>query len=125
ERIGHGTRAYEDERLLDALAERRVPLEVCPLSNLRTGVVKSIAEHPIRRYFERGLRVTVNSDDPKMFGNSLAEEYRLLHERLGFSRAEIGGLVLEAAAASWLPEERKGRLIGALRAEIEAEGSAG
>lgn len=122
ERIGHGTRAAEDERLLAALAARRVPLEVCPLSNLRTGVVKSIEEHPVRRYFERGLRITINSDDPKMFGNSLAEEYRLLHARLGFSREEIAGLVLEAVAASWLPEERKGRLAGALRAELEAEG---
>jgi adenosine deaminase len=70
-------------------------------------VVRSIEEHPLRRYFERGLVVTVNSDDPKMFGNSLAEEYRLLESRLGFSRDEIRGLILQGIAASWLPTQRK------------------
>jgi adenosine deaminase len=107
ERIGHGTRAAEDERLLDLLAAERIPLEMCPLSNVRTGVVRSIADHPLRRYFERGLVVTVNTDDPKMFGNSLAEEYRLLESRMGFSRDEIRALILQAIAASWLPLERK------------------
>ena len=73
ERIGHGTRAEEDETLLDYLAEKKIPLEMCPISNVRTGVVSSITEHPVRRYFERVIVVTINSDDPKMFGNSLAE----------------------------------------------------
>ena len=110
ERIGHGARAGEDERLLDTLAERQIPIEMCPLSNVRTGVVPSIEAHPIRRFFERGLAVTVNTDDPKMFGNSLAEEYRLLEARLGFTRAEIRGLILQGIRSSWLPEERKQRL---------------
>jgi adenosine deaminase/aminodeoxyfutalosine deaminase len=70
-------------------------------------VVRSIADHPLRRYFERGLVVTVNTDDPKMFGNSLAEEYRLLESRMGFSWDEIRALILQAIAASWLPLERK------------------
>ena len=107
ERIGHGTRAEEDERLVDALAQRRIPLEMCPLSNVRTGVVRSIDQHPLRRYFERGLLVTVNTDDPRMFGNSLAEEYRLLESRLGFSRDEIRTLILQGLHASWLPPQRK------------------
>ena len=115
ERIGHGTRAFEDEHLLDVLAETRLPLEMCPLSNVRTGVVPSIDEHPVRRYFERGLCVTVNSDDPKMFGNSLAEEYRLLESRLGFSRDDIRTLILQAIAASWLPPERQARLAACFR----------
>jgi adenosine deaminase len=111
ERIGHGTRAEEDPRLLGYLAEMQIPLEMCPLSNVRTGVVSSIDEHPIRRYHQRGLMVTVNTDDPKMFGNSLAEEYRLLETRLGFSREEIRGLVLQGIHASWLPQDRKGQLL--------------
>jgi adenosine deaminase len=111
ERIGHGTRAQEDPRLLDYLAEKQIPLEMCPLSNVCTGVVRSIDEHPIRRYFEHGLFVTVNTDDPKMFGNSLAEEYRLLESRLGFSRKEIRELVLQGIRASWLPHERKEQLL--------------
>jgi adenosine deaminase len=111
ERIGHGTRAQEDPRLLDTLAEKQIPLEMCPLSNVCTGVVPSIDQHPIRRYFERGLFVTVNTDDPKMFGNSLAEEYRLLESRLRFSREEIRELVYQGIRASWLPQERKERLL--------------
>ena len=69
ERIGHGTRADEDPALLDYLAKHAIPLEMCPLSNVRTGVVESIEKHPVRRYFKRGILVTVNTDDPKMFGN--------------------------------------------------------
>ena len=110
ERIGHGTRAIEDESLLKYLAKRKIPLEVCPLSNIRTGVVRSIDLHPVRRFFKEGLVVTINTDDPKMFGNSLAEEYRLLEKRLGFSRDEIRSLILSAIDASWLPNDRKRQL---------------
>ncbi len=110
DRIGHGTRAGEDASLLDFLAEHRIPLEMCPISNLRTGVIAAIAEHPIRRYFDRGLLVTVNTDDPRMFGNSLAEEYRCLEAVLGFSRDEIRTLILQGIDASWLPEDSKCRL---------------
>jgi adenosine deaminase len=111
ERIGHGARAGEDDRLLDYLAEKQIPIEMCPLSNVRTGVVPSIDAHPIRRFFERGLVVTVNTDDPKMFGNNLAEEYRLLVERLGFTQEEIRTLILQGIRSSWLPEERKQQLM--------------
>jgi adenosine deaminase len=115
DRIGHGTRAAEDEILLDYLAEHRIPLEMCPLSNLCTGVVASFREHPVRRFFEQGIVVTVNTDDPKMFGNSLAGEYRLLESKLGFSRDEIRSLILQGIRSSWLPEGRKGRLVEEFR----------
>jgi adenosine deaminase len=115
ERIGHGTRAEEDDALLDYLAEHQIPLEMCPLSNVCTKVVNSIEEHPIRRYFEHGLIVTVNTDDPKMFGNSLAEEFWLLEKKLGFSRAEIQSLILQGIQAAWLPEEKKQQLIKTFR----------
>jgi adenosine deaminase len=111
DRIGHGTRAEEDEALVDYLAEHRIPLEMCPLSNVQTGVVKSFEAHPARRYFERGLVVTVNTDDPKMFGNSLAEEFRLLEAKLGFARAEIRTLILQGIESSWLAEDRKQQLV--------------
>jgi adenosine deaminase/aminodeoxyfutalosine deaminase len=84
---------------------------MCPLSNLRTGVVGSAGEHPIRRYFEKGIVVTVNTDDPKMFGNSLVDEYMLLEEELGFSRDEIRALILQAVRASWMPEGNKRNLM--------------
>ena len=115
ERIGHGTHAEEDEALLDYLVEHRIPLEMCPISNVRTGSVDSLANHPVRRYFERGLLVTVNTDDPMMFGNSLAEEYQALVQTLGFSRDDIRALILQAIQASWQTDEKKQALIAAFR----------
>jgi len=115
DRIGHGTRAEEDESLLDYLAEHRTPLEMCPISNVRTGVVNSLEEHPVRRYFERGIIVTINTDDPKMFGNSLAEEFLLLEAKLGFSRDELRSCILQGIQAAWLSEDRKQQLAEAFR----------
>ncbi len=107
DRIGHGTRAEEDEALLEYLVEHRIPIEMCPLSNVRTGVVASYEKHPVRRYFERGVRLSINTDDPKMFGNSLSEEFMLLTEKKGFTRAEIKELILCGIEMSWMPEEKK------------------
>jgi adenosine deaminase len=107
ERIGHGTRAGEDPALLDYLAEKQIPVEMCPLSNVRTGVVSRIEEHPIRRYFDRGLLVTVSTDDPKMFGNSLAEEFQTLRTVFGFSEMEIRRLKENSIRASWMEAKEK------------------
>ncbi len=117
ERLGHATRAIEDAKLMETLAVEQLPLECCPLSNVRTGAVASIEAHPVRRFFERGLAVTVNTDDPKMFGNSLAGEYRLLVERLGFSCAEVRQLILQGIRASWLSQEKKQQMIAAFYAQ--------
>lgn len=110
DRIGHGTRAAEDEELLEYLIEHRIPLEMCPISNLRTGVVRTIEEHPIRQFFDRGILVTVNTDDPKMFGSSLADELTLLAERLGFSGRELQTILLNGITASFLSEPEKDSL---------------
>jgi adenosine deaminase len=107
ERIGHGTSAVEDEALLEFLKENKVLIEACPLSNVRTGVTPSIDQHPVRLFFDRGLAVTVSTDDPKMFGNSLAEEYRLLESRLGFTRDEIRSVILQSIRSSWLTDKKK------------------
>lgn len=117
DRVGHATRAEEDPRLIDHLAERRIPLELCPLSNVRTKVVPSLREHPVRRWFDRGLLVTVNTDDPAMFGNSLAEEYRGLASEHGFTHGEIRRLVLNAVEVSWLSPEGK----AAIRRRLESD----
>lgn len=117
ERIGHGTRAEEDVSLMEYLVEHGIPLEMCPISNVRTGVVGSLEEHPIRRYFDKGVTVTVNTDDPKMFGNSLAEEFLLLEEKLGFSRDEIRTLILQGIQSSWLAEDRKQQLTQEFRGD--------
>lgn len=110
DRIGHGTRAYEDENLINYLIETRIPLEMCPISNVKTAVVASLESHPIRMYYDRGIFVTVSTDDPKMFGNSLADEYKLLEKKLGFSRDDIRGLITNSIEASWLDDERKREL---------------
>lgn len=116
DRIGHGTRAIEDATLLDHLAERQIPLELCVLSNLRTGVIGSVAKHPARVYWERGIPFSVNTDDPKLFNTSLAEEYLALHDELGFSTAEIDQVIEQGVASSWLPEARKRALLERVRA---------
>ena len=90
-------------------------LELCPISNLRTSVVPSIDAHPVRRYFERGLLVTINTDDPEMFGNSLAQEFQALVDVHGFSGDEIRTLILNAVMASWLSAERRRHLAADLQ----------
>lgn len=117
ERIGHGTRAFEDPLLLDYLLKARIPLEMCPLSNVCTAVVPSLEAHPIRRYYEMGLLVTVNTDDPMMFNNSLAQEYRMLVERLSFTPDDVRDLILNGVRASWLPLERKEAMLADFQAD--------
>jgi adenosine deaminase len=110
ERIGHGVRSVEDGRLVEYVARELIPLEVCPLSNVRTGVVPSIEAHPVRRLFELGCLVTVSTDDPKMFGNSLEQEYHALVTRLGFSREDVKTVILNGISASWLEPEAREKL---------------
>jgi adenosine deaminase len=120
DRIGHGTRAAEDERLVAHLAKLRIPLEMCPGSNVRTGVVDDISSHPIREFMRRGLLVTVNTDDPAMFGNSLSGEYGDLMD-LGLTEREISGLVENAIEASWTDQDTKARLCERLAAHPPAK----
>jgi adenosine deaminase/aminodeoxyfutalosine deaminase len=107
ERIGHALSAIEDLKLMEELKARNIALELNPTSNLRTGVCASFAEHPLRRYFEAGLLVTLNSDDPAFFGSDLANEYLLAHTEQGFSREELRQLAANSIRASFLPEPDK------------------
>ena len=102
ERVDHGFRAVEDPALVARLAREAVPLAVCPTSNVRTGAVPSLAQHPIRRLFDSGVRVTVNSDDPTFFGASLLDEYQLCLTTLGFTPPELAVLAEHAAGAAFL-----------------------
>jgi adenosine deaminase len=110
ERIGHGLRAYEDPEVVATLKERRIPLEMCIISNVRTGVCGSIDVHPIKDYFREGLMVTVNSDDPTMFDSTLTDEYLALVHDLDFTLEEVKRVALNAVQASFLPAEEKTRL---------------
>ncbi|HEX9040047.1 MAG TPA: adenosine deaminase [Trebonia sp.] len=116
ERIGHGIRSLDDPVLVAYLAERQLPIDVSPTSNVCTRCVPSIAEQPLRRMTAAGLFVTLNSDDPPMFGTSLSNEYLVAGRDLGFSPAELAGLAANGVRASFLDQPAK----QALLAEIAA-----
>ncbi|HEY1159538.1 MAG TPA: adenosine deaminase [Terracidiphilus sp.] len=107
ERIGHALSAISDPALVQELKARSAAMELNPTSNVRTGVCASFAEHPLRRYFDAGLLVTLNSDDPAFFGSDVANEYLLAHTAQGFSRAELRQLAANSIRASFLPEQAK------------------
>jgi len=107
ERLGHVLSAQHDAELLEVLAKKQIPLELNVTSNIRTGCCPSFEAHPIRDYFENGLMVTINSDDPPMFGSNLLDEYVLVHERFKFTFEQMRELAANAVEASFLPPERK------------------
>lgn len=119
ERIGHGIAAARDPRLLEHLAERQIALEVCPTSNVRTRAVPAIEQHPLRTLVDAGLLVTINSDDPPMFGTTLNQEYAVAAELLGCGPDGVVSLARNAVTASFLAEPAKARLL----AEIDAYAS--
>jgi aminodeoxyfutalosine deaminase len=114
ERIGHGIAASAAGEVTSMLAERRIPVEICPTSNLRTGALArllanpraKIEQHPVRGLFDHGVPVTISTDDPAMFHTSLLDEYVLL-ERLGFTRAEIARVARASFEAAFLDAESK------------------
>ena len=107
ERLGHVLSAVQDDALLQELKAGRVGLELNPTSNVRTGVCSSFAAHPIRKMFDAGLLVTLNSDDPAFFGSDVANEYLLAHTQQGFTRDELRQLAANSIHASFLPEPAK------------------
>lgn len=109
ERIGHALSAIRDPELMSELRGKQTPLELNPTSNVRTGVCTSFAAHPLRRYFDAGLLVTLNSDDPAFFGSDLSNEFLLAHSEQGFSPAELRNLASNSIRASFLPETERQR----------------
>jgi len=107
ERIGHALSAVRDDALIENLKEHHTALELNPTSNVRTGVCPSFASHPLRRYFDAGLLVTLNSDDPAFFGSDLVHEYLLASTEQGFTRDELRQLAANSIHASFLPEAGK------------------
>jgi adenosine deaminase/aminodeoxyfutalosine deaminase len=111
ERLGHALSARHDKDLMEVLAHNQTPLEVCVTSNLRTGCCAQIADHPVRDYFDRGLMVTLNSDDPALFGSDLCGEYLLAHREFGFTPEHLRELAANSVEASFLPPKRKLELL--------------
>lgn len=107
ERIGHGLTAQFDAELMEVLAERQVPVELCMTSNVRTASCSGLEVHPVKRYFDAGLMVTLNSDDPALFGSDLEGEYTLAHEQFEFTWEHLRELAANSFEASFLPPETK------------------
>lgn len=111
ERIDHGVRSLEDPGLVARLRRDRVPLTVCPLSNVALHVFEKIADHPIPKMMEEGLLVSVNSDDPAYFGGYVGMNYLALHEGLGFGQHQLARLASNSIESSFLDDARKGELL--------------
>ena len=109
DRIGHGASIIEDADLLNYVKEKRIPIELCPISNVRTGVVKNLREHPIRKYYDNDLNISVNTDDPKMFDTSLENEFTQLG-KIGFKKEDVKVLLSNAINSAWCDEDVKNDL---------------
>lgn len=111
DRIGHGVRAVEDERLLDYLAEQQIPLEVNPTSNISLSVYPEIEQHPLPKIDRAGVLVTVNTDDPQLFGTTLSEEYHLLTDAFGYERDDVIRIARNAFTACSAEPDLRARLL--------------
>ncbi len=118
DRIGHGVQVLRDPAVVELARERNVPFEVCLTSNAQTGVVPSLAEHPLRRMIQAGLNVTLNTDDPSISGITLGDDYRQAVETLGMRGEELGRCVLYAANAAFLPEAERGQMVVKVAAQL-------
>jgi adenosine deaminase len=123
-RIGHGTRLYEDEDLMRYVDDFRVPLEICLTSNVQTRAVRSFAEHPLRGYYDRGLVLSLNTDNRLMSATTVTEEYWRAHRHLGFTWSELVDLALMGFQSAFLHRPEKLAMIADVKREIEAIESA-
>jgi aminodeoxyfutalosine deaminase len=118
ERIGHGVRAIEDPDLVAYLREHRLPVELCPVSNIRLGIYPSLGEHPLRRLFDAGVPITVNSDDPPLFNTTLTDQVLALAVPFDLNVDQIDEVVLNGVRHSFLPPARKSALEAEFRVEM-------
>jgi aminodeoxyfutalosine deaminase len=114
ERIGHGLTAGQDPELIEELAQRQIPVEICLTSNLRTSCCAKLADHPVKRYFDQGLMLTLNTDDPAMFGTTLNREYELAQTEFAFTDEHLLELARNSFEASFLPPEKKLKFLNLL-----------
>jgi aminodeoxyfutalosine deaminase len=111
ERIGHGLSAARDPELMEVMAQKQVPVEMCITSNLRTGACKDMQEHPVKKFFDEGLMVTLSTDDPAMFQTSLNKEFEIARQEFSFTEDHLRELARNSIEASFLPVEKKLRFM--------------
>ncbi|MCD4784607.1 MAG: adenosine deaminase [Candidatus Eremiobacteraeota bacterium] len=110
DRIGHGVTTYKDKNVEKLVKDRRIPLEMCPTSNLQTGVVKTLADHPLKRYYDEGIIVTINTDDPAISGIDLTHEYFICTKQFGFTIEDIEKLIENSINSAFLSAKDKNKL---------------
>ncbi len=120
QRIGHGIRSIDDPALLAHLHAHNVVLDISPSSNVCTGAVPTIEAHPLRRLYDAGISITLNTDDPTFFKTTLNDEYRLAAQVFGFDAGELAQLALNAARAAFLPEAERVALLERVETELAA-----
>ncbi len=118
-RIGHGTHVLEDEEVMKLLKNEGITLEVCLTSNVQTQVVDSIENHPVRKFYDYGIKITINTDDPSVSDIDLNYEFSLAAKVFGFTTEDMKQLILNAAWASFLPDKEKQMLIKELEQQIK------
>ncbi len=117
-RIGHGVRLRENGELLNYLNDHRIPLEMCPSSNLQTGLVSSLASHPLKFYFDFGLRVSINTDSRLITDTTVTKELLRAHREMGFSLDDLCTLLVQGFKSAFLPFREKADLLRQVNAEI-------
>ncbi|MEK3723916.1 adenosine deaminase [Paenibacillus sp. FSL H8-0034] len=121
-RIGHGVRLRENTSILEMIVQQQIPLEMCPVSNIQTKAVPSWEAYPIRDYFDRGIKITVNTDNPIVSGTNITKEYRVLNERFGFTLSELSALVMNGVDSAFLDGHEKRALKLDLLSKCKAMG---
>ncbi len=122
DRIGHGIRLVEDEKLLQEFVDKKIPLEVCPTSNVHTNAVKSYEEHPLNKLLEAGVKVTINTDDPGISNITMSDELNVLQEKFNLDIEKIKELIFNGIDSSFTTDERKEKLRKEFKEEIEKLG---
>jgi len=107
DRIGHCLGAAENADLLSRIAKANIAVELCPISNIKTGALTAEKTYPLHKFIEAGVKFSINTDDPKMFGNSLADEYYLIDKKLGFEKRAITDFVINSISCAWISDKEK------------------
>ena len=121
-RVGHGTRLYEDRALMDFVTDRRIPIEICITSNVQTRVTSSYDAHPVRRYFDAGMHVVLNTDNRLMSGTTLTDEYLHAAHQLRFTLPELGRIAMNGFESAFLPLRDRENLLKRAREQLSSLG---
>lgn len=119
DRIGHGVRTFEDPKVEAEVREKGIPLEMCPTSNVQTGATQNMESHPFKRYYEEGIPVTINTDDPGVSDITLSDDYFKVVNQFGFSTGDVEKFIMNGLDAAFLPPDEKSAMKAKYKKEID------